>query len=545
MSDFNEGQRVKYAKDLGQQLTLRAIILGSLGSVIITASSTYVALRMGALPWPTIFVAILSMTVLKVLGNTNINEINVTHTAMSAGGLVAGGLAFTIPGLWMLDRDASVGFTTLAVIALCGTILGLIFTALIRKHFIEGEKLPFPMGIAASQTLIAGDEGGRKGKYLFSSLGISAVFTALRDQFGLIPAALTSQALAARNISFGLWLSPMAVGIGYIIGPLFMGTWFLGALISYFVIIPVGLSSRLFPDIMTATAFKDSLGIGLIVGSGIGVLVKGVIPKAGEIFAPMIKGRVQKGEINMRWAPIAFAAVALIATALTEMSLLPSILTILGVWVTVAMAATVTGQTGINPMEIFGILVLLFVKIFLEPGTIEAFLIAAVVAIACGLAGDALQDFKSGYLLKTDPRAQLIAEGIGGMIGAIVSVMVLFVMRNAYGAMGPGTDLVAPQAYAVSTMVAGLPNPPAFIAGLVLGVVLYFIGLPVMTIGIGVYLPIVISTAAALGGVFGYIIDKRHPNLRESGTLISSGFLGGEGVTGVLLAIIKVITGGV
>lgn len=70
------------------------MILGALGSALITTSSMYVALRMGALPWPTIFVAILSLTVLKALGSTNLNEVNVTHTAMSAGGMVAGGVAF-------------------------------------------------------------------------------------------------------------------------------------------------------------------------------------------------------------------------------------------------------------------------------------------------------------------------------------------------------------------------------------------------------------------------------------------------------------------
>ena len=69
-----------------RQLTLRSMLIGALGAVVITTSSMYVALRMGALPWPTIFVAVLSMALLKLLGNTNLKEINVTHTAMSAGG---------------------------------------------------------------------------------------------------------------------------------------------------------------------------------------------------------------------------------------------------------------------------------------------------------------------------------------------------------------------------------------------------------------------------------------------------------------------------
>ncbi|HRV99460.1 MAG TPA: OPT/YSL family transporter, partial [Aminobacteriaceae bacterium] len=84
---MNEQNR--YARSFGEQCTPRALVTGALGAVVITASSMYVALRMGALPWPTIFVAILSLTVLKALGRTNLNEINVTHTAMSAGGMVA------------------------------------------------------------------------------------------------------------------------------------------------------------------------------------------------------------------------------------------------------------------------------------------------------------------------------------------------------------------------------------------------------------------------------------------------------------------------
>ncbi|SDK86572.1 OPT/YSL family transporter [Natronincola ferrireducens] len=538
-------KEVRYAKSFKEQLTLRGLIIGAIGAVIITTSSMYVALRMGALPWPTIFVAVMSMTILKAMGKTNLNEINVTHTAMSAGGMVAGGLAFTIPGIWMLNSDAEVSFLTLLVVTLSGTVLGVIFTALVRKYFIEGEKLPFPMGIAASETVLAGDEGGGKAKTLFSTLGITAVFTALRDGFGLIPGAWMSTKLMAKNIFFGVWISPMAVAIGYIIGPLFTGVWFLGAVLAYFFIIPVGVGAGWFPDVGVATAFKDSLGIGLMVGTGIGILLKGIIPKAKEIYGPMVSGKAAKeGGVNLKWAPIAFALIAFLLTALTDMRLIPSILTILGVWLTTAMAASITGQTGINPMEIFGIIILLAVKGLANTGGVEAFLIAGVVAVACGLTGDVLNDFKSGYILKTDPKAQLISEAVGGIIGAIVSVIVLFVMFKAYGSMGPGTELPAPQAYAVSTMVGGLPNTFAFIVGLVLGVALYLFNIPGMTLGIGIYLPMFISTAVFLGGFLNFIISKIKPNTSDKGVIVSSGMLGGEGVTGVIIAIIKVITMG-
>ena len=70
---------------------------------------------MGALPWPIIFAAVISLFFLKLMGNASLNEANVTHTIMSAGAMVAGGLAFTIPGAWMLGyATRSVGSTCLS-----------------------------------------------------------------------------------------------------------------------------------------------------------------------------------------------------------------------------------------------------------------------------------------------------------------------------------------------------------------------------------------------------------------------------------------------
>ena len=118
------------------QLTLRGVVIGVLGCVIITASSAYTALKMGALPWPIIFAAVISLFFLKLMGNASLNEANVTHTIMSAGAMVAGGLAFTIPGAWMLGYADQISWLDMFIVALAGTILGLLATALIHRHFI-------------------------------------------------------------------------------------------------------------------------------------------------------------------------------------------------------------------------------------------------------------------------------------------------------------------------------------------------------------------------------------------------------------------------
>ena len=127
-------------------LTLRGILIGILGLSVITASSMYVALKMGALPWPTVFVTVVSMAILGKLKDSTLMEINCTHTLMSAGAMVAGGLAFTLPGLWIANPEAEMSFISIAMIAATGAMLGILFTSLFRKKLIEEDKLPYPMG---------------------------------------------------------------------------------------------------------------------------------------------------------------------------------------------------------------------------------------------------------------------------------------------------------------------------------------------------------------------------------------------------------------
>ena len=161
------------------QLTARGVVIGCIGCVVITASSAYTALKLGALPWPIVFAAIVSLFFLKLLGNASLNEANVTHTIMSAGAMVAGGLAFTIPGAWMLGYADEVGFAQMLIVALAGTGLGLVATAIIHRHFIVDTDLEFPMGASAAQTLRATEAGGKTGRRLFASMGLAGAYAVL------------------------------------------------------------------------------------------------------------------------------------------------------------------------------------------------------------------------------------------------------------------------------------------------------------------------------------------------------------------------------
>jgi putative OPT family oligopeptide transporter len=530
-------------RPLNQQLTPRALVIGAIGAVVIAASSMYVALRLGALPWPTVFVALLSMAALRGLGKTNVNEINVTHTAMSAGAMIAGGFAFTIPAIWILQPDTPISFPPLILVVLAGTILGLILTALVRRHFIETESLPYPVGTAAYETVQVGDEGGGKAAVLFGSMGISAAFVAARDLIAAVPAAISSTRLAARNIFVGFWLAPIALGIGYIIDVVYTAVWFAGSVFAFVILVPVGVATGIFPDLGAADAFRSSLGIGLMVGTGVGVLVKGILPRLRTIFAGVAadlgSSTNRKLAVSM---PVGAAVLAFLLSLLAGIPALPAVLLLLGVVMATVMAADLTGQTGINPMEILGIIVLLGVRLVVPGlGQTPAILIAAVTAVSCGLTGDVLNDFKAGHLFHTSPRAQITAEAVGGIIGALVSVGTFAVLLTRYGSFGG--ELPAPQAHAVAALAAGIPNVTAFVIGGAAGLVIYILGLPGMTLGLGVYLPMMISAPVFLGGLIRLVVKRLRPAWDDKGVVAASGFLGGEGVTGVIIAIVQVSRG--
>ena len=530
-----------------RQLTVRSLVLGVIGSVIITMSSMYIALRLSSLPWPIIFVALASMFSLKLMGNTNLNEINVTHTAMSAGAMVSGGLAFTIPGIWIMMPEEKPSFPVILAISMGGTILGLIFTVFIRKYFVEEKKLEYPMGQAAADTLRAGDEGGQKAKTLFTALGITGVFTIFRDWLHKIPAAWMSKKAAAYGSSAGIWFSPMMIGVGFLLGPSLIFIWFLGAVLGDFGILFLGVKGG-FLTTPEAVSLKASLGIGIMVGCGLGIIIKGILPKLKDIFTASFSAQ-GGNDIALRpsLTGVIVIAIAAIFATVCNMGIGASVITIVGAWLAVSMSSESVGTTGVNPMEIFGMLVMLCARAITSVGSVESFYIAAVVAVAAGLVGDVMNDFKVGYSFGTSPKDQWIAEAVGGMAGAVAAAAALMAVYTAYGpeAIG-GPEFPAAQAAAVASMVSGISNLPAFIVGIVAATVLYCMGLPVMTLGLGVYLPAYLSLTASLGGLIRFFVDRRGKKVPESkavekGTLIASGCLGGEAVVGVVISIILAI----
>lgn len=408
-----------------RQLTLRGVVIGVLGCVIITASSAYTALKMGALPWPIIFAAVISLFFLKLMGNASLNEANVTHTIMSAGAMVAGGLAFTIPGAWMLGYADQISWLDMFIVALAGTILGLLATALIHRHFIVDAALEFPTGNAAAQTLRATEAGGKTGKQLFGSMAIAGIYSVLRDALGVVPSMLCT--LNIPGVTFAIYNSPMLLSIGFLVGFAPVAFWFAGALLGNFGIIVSGTAAGLF-DVMTAQGIVKSLGMGLMMGFGVAVVLKDILPQVAGIVRGLAadsstdtdEQSLISGSLKLDAGIIGLgaAAIAVIIAIVLDLGPVPAVIVTLFTFVTTIMSAQSCGQTGIDPMEIFGLIVMLIVAAFAQLAQVKLFFIAGIVAVACGLAGDVMNDFKAGAVLGTNPRAQWIGQAIGGIVGA-------------------------------------------------------------------------------------------------------------------------------
>lgn len=549
-----------------KHLTWRAILLTIPGAVLITASSSYVALRASALPWPTIFVTVLSMVVMRMFRRRDVNEIHVAATGIDAGAMVAGGLVFTIPGLfitglWKVDRAGgqTAGdflrqhLPTVILIAFAGVLIGTSLCWFFRKRNIEEMELPYPIGKAAAATISAGESGGSKALVLFGFLALASVFTLLRDEFLLVPAIF---AFSVAGIPLTLQVSPLALGIGTLIGFSSTVYWFVGAAITTlgrFTLLRLA-SDNGWTGVETSFAgWNLTTAIALMVGAGAGTLLSFVL-------SSLLKGKwksdpLRKGEKSRDRTTVSlgtsskgiglfslfFVAIAFVISILIGLKVLPAILLMGGVFFAAMMSSLITGQTGINPMEVFGIIVLLAIRIAVNVSATHAFFIAAVVAVACGYAGDMMNDYKAGAILKTNPTAQYIIELIGGLFGAVTASVAILAIIYSRGGVGVDAGLPAAQAHSVAAMVQGIGDPAFFIIGAVAGCLLTLLKVPAMIIGIGMMLAgYGLAIPIFIGGLIEFFTRKTMKvSSQNTIQMGAAGMLGGEGLTGTILAIIS------
>lgn len=573
---------------LRDELSVPGFVIGIIGCVILTATSAYTALKMGALPWPTIFTSVTSLLLLRAFGRRDIAEANVTQIVMSAGSMVAGGLAFTIPGVWMLGLPGKVSWWEMLFVALAGTLLGLVCTALIRRRFVDDSTLSYPIGTAAAETLKAAQVGGSTGIRLFGSMGLAGLWCVLRDGLNVLPQFFLQ--LTTPGVNFAIYNSPMLLSMGYLVGFVPMLFWLGGGVVANLGLI-AGATAAGAWSVEVAQKIVKSLGMGLMMGAGIAVVLKDVLPQLMGIRhdrSDTTKGKPADDEQGSsasgphgtpvgdraRWASdvrgksdAGFLALLTALAALTacfglSLGPIPTVIIVILSFVTTIMSAQSTGQTGIDPMEIFGLIVLLLVAAVSNLSQLSLFFVAGIITVACGLAGDVMSDFKTGSILGNNPRTLWKAQALGALIGVFVAVATMVAIEQAYGpdTFGPNRPFIATQASVVATMVSGIPSVPAFMVGLVAGIVIYCLGLPAMMVGLGVYLPLYMTVTASLGAAIKLVLDKRAARRRNSlrsseggdrsvdetpaqddGIVVASGVLGGESIVGVTIAFVTIV----
>ncbi|HEX4954350.1 MAG TPA: OPT/YSL family transporter [Thermoanaerobaculia bacterium] len=524
-------------------LTLRVLLVGVPLSLLITAYSAWAGLKVGGVYWPIATATLLAMAILRLAGGAGPQEANVAATAASTGGLLAAGVVFTVPAAWLLGVEIS-GFEV-TLVALVGGLLGVLFTLPLRAEMIERLALPYPDGIAAARMLEAGDEGGAKVRLLLAALAAAGLFAALRDGAGWLPAVVgldQGGAGLAKWLSLGASVSLVPLAGGFLIGPRFTGAWLAGGATAWWLALPLLVAGGRFADKGAAVAGATRpFGIGVIVGASLAFFLLSGLPALGPLLA-------RRSQLTPRRTLLGAAAAALLAALVAVVLALPLWLGLVAVLASLAVAyvaARIAGELNIDPMEIFAVAILLALLLVVELPVRASVMLAAVLCLAAGMAGDFLQDLKAGHLVGTPPRDQAIAQVVSVVVTAPVLGLVLEAIRGRF-TLG-SVDLPAPQAVALaalidpaeggaSTFFEGPLGWGLLAGGLALALAQRLgAGLLPIAFGIGLYAPIELSLPLFLGGLVRAWADRR--GLEEPGRLLAAGAIAGEGLVGVGIAL--------
>ena len=145
------------AATLLPEITLKAVLLGILLSVILAGANAYLGLFAGMTVSASIPAAVISMGVLKCFRRSNILENNIVQTAASAGESLAAGVIFTIPALVLMGYWTEFDMLWITLIAALGGTIGVLFTIPLRRALIVEGDLKFPEGLATAEVLKTGE----------------------------------------------------------------------------------------------------------------------------------------------------------------------------------------------------------------------------------------------------------------------------------------------------------------------------------------------------------------------------------------------------
>ena len=588
------------ATETPAEFTLKAVGLGILFGIIFGAANAYLGLRAGLTISTSIPVAVMTVAVFRALSVAGIKgtilETNISQTTGSASSSLASGVIFTLPALFMWGMPPELLQMTL--LAMSGGLLGILFMIPLRRFLIEREhgKLPYPEGTACAEVLVANEVGGGKARFVFYGLAGGAFFKFLTSWINVIPGDLHTKIPFLKKGQLGMDLSAALFGVGYILGPRIAAVMVGGGLLSWLVIIPAiaywgeARTEPFFPETINLirdmgpsqiwTRYVRYIGAGAVATAGIITLIRSipVMVSSFRIGSQQLTERMTAGTEQAETAdrtgtdlPLKVVGIGVLAIA-AVLVLVPQVFGAVGgipiravaalcvvvfAFFFVTVASRIVGLVGVtsNPTSGMTIASLLgTASIFLAfgwtdiTGKAAALTVGCVVAIAASISGDTSQDLKTGYLLGATPRRQQTSELIGVLTSAVFVCLTVLALGKGLG-FG-STELPAPQATLMKLVIDGVLDqnlPWSLVAiGAGIAIVCELARIPSLPFAVGVYLPVSTMTPLFVGGLIRLWMEKKARDeaeageRRERGILLGSGFVGGEGLLGVGIALVAV-----
>ncbi len=577
------------AERVTPEITVTSIIMGVLLAIIFGAANAYLGLRVGMTVSASIPAAVIAMGVIRIIMRKNsILESNIVQTVGSAGESLAAGAIFTLPALFLWAAEGKMdkpGLVEITLIALIGGLLGVFFMVPLRNALIVKEHgtLPYPEGTACAEVLLAGEKGGANASTVFAGMGFAALFKFIIDGLKVVSGEISAHVKGYAG-EIGTQIYPAVMSVGYICGARISSYMFAGGVLSWLVIIPLivlfGADITLYPGTEAiGTMYADGgasaiwssyiryIGAGALAAGGIISLIKS-LPLIVKTFGGAMKSMTGGGaasdvrtekDINLKVVLILIAILTLAVWLVPAIpvSLIGAIIVVIFGFFFATVSSRMVGLVGSsnNPVSGMAIATLLIATLILKvtgstgyAGMSSAIAIGSIICIVSAIAGDTSQDLKTGYLLGATPKKQQIGEIVGVIAAAFAIGGTLYLLDSAWGF---GSDqLAAPQATLMKLIIEGvmggnLPWGLVFI-GVFIAIVAEIIGIPVLPFAIGIYLPVQLNACIMVGGVVRLVMDKLKRKEEEKkaivndGVLFCSGMIAGEGLVGILLALLAV-----
>ena len=579
------------------EFTVTSILMGIILAVVFGAANAYLGLKVGMTVSASIPAAVISLGVIRVIMKKNsILESNMVQTIGSAGESLAAGAIFTMPALFLWAEEGKIdmpGYLEITLIALFGGILGVLFMIPLRKALIVEEHgtLPYPEGMACAEVLLAGEEGGSNASTVFAGMGLGAAFKFIVDGLKIVPSDITTPNIKGYAGQIGVEIYPALIGVGYICGPSISSYMFAGGIIAWLVLIPAvvffggsidfatlgntGLAGQTIAEVYEANGASaiwsnviKYVGAGAIATGGVISLLKS-LPLIIKTFAGAMKSlKNTSGGTNVRTdrdmkMPVVLGIILIVIILIwlvpsVPVSLLGAFLIAIFGFFFATVSSRMVGLIGSsnNPVSGMAIATLLISTFVLKAtgntgmaGMTGAIAIGSIICVIAAIAGDTSQDLKTGFIVGATPAKQQVGELIGVVASGFAIAGVMSLLNKAWG-FG-SAEIPAPQATLMKMIVEGimdakLPWVLVFM-GVFLALALEVLRVPVMPFAIGLYLPIYLSCGIMVGGVVRLFLDKKKEaeakkkEMISNGTMYCAGMIAGEGLVGILMAVLAII----